>query len=534
MRNILGFFLALAVGLLMPVGHLAAASASGDRPPNIVVTLLDDVGYSDIGCFGGEIATPNLDKLAEGGMRFTSFYNNALCAPTRASLMTGLDAPRAGHINNNSNPADPFWSRFHSPAYLGPKLDSTATVAEMLRAGGYQTFMTGKWHLGMGEGSPTRRGFDRFFGTLFGGVNSQFKPDLKGFRLNEEPVTELPPDFYTTDAFTDYAIRFIEESDPKKPYFLYLSHTVPHTPWHARPEDFAKYDGKYNGNWEEIRQARFARQKAMGLVAPDAVLPPRDLSSAPFLEKPAPTEWGAQLARYAAMIDRVDQQVGRLVEVLRRRGELDNTLLVFLCDNGQWALPGAGGPLWAETCNTPFRMFKGWNHEGGIATAFIVHWPKAVPAGTINRVQIGHVRDLAPTFLEVAGITPPSVFEGKKILPFDGQSLLRAFRDPGFASNRTICWEMDGNGAIRNGRWKLVRTYNNERFGNKARLGPRLGKWELYDMEKDPTETKNLAADHPGRVKEMAARYDSWAQAAGVIPQEDYAPQLEQFLKENP
>jgi arylsulfatase A-like enzyme len=492
------------------------------------------VGYSDIGCFGGEIATPNIDKLAAGGMRFTSFHNNAVCAPTRGSLMTGLDAPRAGHSTNNSNPADPFWKQFASPAYKGPKLDRTATVAELLRAAGYQTFMTGKWHLGTGDAAPTGRGFDRFFGTLWGGVNSQFKPDLTGFRLDDKPVTELPADFYTTDAFTDYAIRFIEEGDPGKPYFLYLSHTAPHTPWDARPEDIAKHEGKYDGNWDAIREQRFARQKAMGLFPPDTVLPARDISSARYLDKPDPANWGKQMARYAAMIDRIDQQVGRLVEVIRRRGELENTAIVFFCDNGQWALPFIGGAVWAETCNTPFRMFKGWDHQGGIATAFVAHWPGVIPAGTINRTQVGHVRDLAPTFLDMAGIAPPKTFHGKKLIPFDGQSLLKAFRDPNYAHNIPICWEMEGNGAIRDGRWKLVRSYHEVQFGRDHRLGPRTGKWELYDMETDPTESHDLAAVQPKRVREMAARYEAWAKGADVIPHEQIAVALEKYLKENP
>jgi len=216
--------------------------------------------------------------------------------------------------------------------------------------------------------------------------------------------------------------------------------------------------------------------------------------------------------------------------VIRRRGELDNTMIVFLCDNGQWALPSIGGAVWAETCNTPFRMFKTWIHQGGIATSFVVHWPKAIPAGTVNRVQVGHVRDLPPTFLDAAGIVPPKELAGKKLLPFDGQSLLNAFRDPGFAHNIPICWEIQGNGAIRDGRWKLVRCYSDRRQGD-TRLGPRTGQWELYDMENDPTESRDLAAAQPERVREMAARYEVWAKGAGVIPQEDYAPEVERFLK---
>jgi arylsulfatase A-like enzyme len=519
--------------LLLCLATPFAASAESRAKPNLIVILVDDMGYSDIGCYGGEIATPNLDRLARGGMRFTQFYNNAACTPTRASLLTGLDAARAGQAANMVDPDDPFWKLIDSPAYHGVKIWNTVTLPQLLRAQGYQTYMTGKWHQGERDGMrPTHRGFDRYYGVLWGAVGNQFKIGGDDFRADDTRVTQAPDDFYTTDAFTDRAIGFIEEGDPKRPYFLYLAYTAPHLPWNAKPKDIAKYQGIYHKNWQEIRAKRFARQKDLGIVPKDAELPPWTPLAADPAKARFQDQWDDHMTRYAAMIDSIDQGVGRLLDTLERRGELDNTLILFLSDNGMWAVDAGGGAPWAEASNTPFRYFKGYLHQGGIASPLIAHWPGVIPANTIQRKQYAHVKDIAPTFLEILGVDPPTSHQGRDVLPMDGHSFLRALRDPDAAQNHPLFQEYAGNEALRDGRWKLVRAYHDDRLGSGGRTDPRTGKWELYDLETDPFEAHDLADQSPERVREMAARHAEWARGAGVVPYEDVAVKLKRFLEE--
>ena len=519
---------AAAAGATPWLAGCAAPSAARGRRPNIVLIMVDDMGYSDIGCYGAEIRTPNLDRLAAGGMRFTHGYNNAICAPTRASLMTGLYPHQVGIGTNIAKLNDPFWSTKPWPGYQSFRRETAAMIPELLRPAGYQTFMAGKWHLGdEPERWPVHRGFDRSFALVWGG-SEHFKPRWAPFALDGQPYTEFPADFYTTDYFTKYAIEFVDRADRERPYFLYLSYSAPHLPWEAWPEDIAKYKGAYAPGWEEIRRRRFARQKEMGLFAPGVRLPPRDPEGAGAESDPDRAKWAERLEVYAAMIDRVDQNVGRLLEAIERRGERENTLILFLSDNGAWATRFSGLP-WAETGNTPFRLFKGWNHEGGICTPLIAHWPGRVPAGTINRRQYAHVKDFMPTFLDLAGAAHPRTFEGHRILPLEGRSFLPALLDPDAAHNTPVFWECGGNGAMRDGRWKLVRFFNEGRMGPEANEPPRTGAWELYDLETDPTEIDDLASREPGRLRAMAAAHEAWARRVGVVPQEEIARALKAF-----
>jgi arylsulfatase len=524
---------AIAAVALFSCCAVSAGGAEAAKRPNIIIIVTDDMGYSDLGCYGGEIPTPNLDRLAKGGMRFTQFYNNAVCAPTRASLLTGLDCHRAGQAGNNVNPDDPFWKLYDWPAYHGMKVCETVTLPQILRQAGYQTYMAGKWHQGEKDGMrPTHRGFDRYYGTTMGAVNSQFAPGWAECRLDDTVITEFPKGFYTTDTFTDYAMRFIEEGDPNRPFFLYLAHTAPHLPWDARPEDIEKHKGVYNGNWEEIRRKRFERLKELGLLDAKAEIPPHDRSVERWQEVPNHKNWDANVARYAAMVDRIDQNIGRLVGLLESRGELDNTLILYFHDNGQWAINVGGGTPWAEASNSPFRLFKGTAHEGGIRTPLIAHWPARIPAGAIQRKQYAHVRDITPTLLEIAGVEPPKKFLGRPVLPMDGHSFLRAFEDPEAAGNHPIHWEIGGSEAMRDGPWKLVRTAAESRIENPPiPIGKGTGEWELYNLDNDPTESKNLAADHPDRVREMAARHQMWASEVGVVPYEITEARRQEFIK---
>jgi arylsulfatase A-like enzyme len=391
--------------------------------PNIVVILADDLGWSDIGCYGGEIETPHLDALAAGGLRFTQFYNTARCCPTRAALLTGLHQHQAGigHMTRDDGIA----------AYRGFLSDRCITIAETLKSAGYVSLTTGKWHVGSAPGQwPLDRGFDRFWGTPSGG-GVYFKDALQIrteiFFVNGSERVEPPEDMYVTDTFTDRAIEFVEEAvtRTRRPFFLYLAHIAPHWPLQARPQDIAKYAGRYDVGWDVVRERRFQRQREMGLVARDMVLSPRDPQAKAWSEMPseARRELAHRMAIYAAQVDSIDQNVGRLVARLKELGQFENTLILFLSDNGCSAEGGPGGfsrgrpdaPIgtglsyasagleWANASDTPFRKFKSSTHEGGIATPLIVHWPAGIAARGQLRHQVGHVIDVMPTLVELTG-----------------------------------------------------------------------------------------------------------------------------------
>lgn len=520
----------LAINYLVFVALAGANAAAADRP-NIVLIMADDMGFSDIGCYGGEIATPNLDSLAQRGMRFTQFYNGARCCPTRAQLLTGLYPHQTGI--GFMEPTNGYNKHFkHVPEYQGFLNRRCVTLAEVLKSAGYQTMMTGKWHVGTQPGQrPLDRGFDRFFG-LYGGASSFFFPHEGQIIDQDKPFWPLPDDFYTTDYFSRYAAQFIREADADKPFFLYLSYTAPHWPLHAWPKDIANYQGKYGDDWQTLREQRFERQKELGLFSEELELSPLHPDAIQWTTETA-DDMDLRMSVYAAMVDRMDQGIGQVLAALRDTGREADTLVIFLSDNGACAEPiGKGQPdrlpadnprsfqgvllPWANASNTPFRLFKHWTHEGGVATPFIACWPKRIPSGVINHRQVGHIIDMMPTLVELAGAEYPEQNIGQPIHPMEGRSLMPALQDPGNIQTRTIYWEHEGNRAIRRGRWKLVAYYNENLGDTNVALGKRSGEWELYDLEADRTELNNLAQAQPAKVQELSQLHRDWENRIGV------------------
>lgn len=516
------------------MGAATAAVAMGGRAgaktgrPNIVLIMADDMGFSDLGCYGSEISTPNLNRLAAGGIRFRNFYNAARCCPTRASLLTGLYPHQAGvgHMNENRG----------TPAYQGYLNRSCVTIAEAMKGSGYHTYMAGKWHVGLREGHwPNDRGFDEFFGMLSGATN-YFKPAPMARLCRNRERVEAGPGFYTTDAFTDHAIQFIRDGRKKDhdPFFLYLAFNAPHWPLHARPDDIARYEDRYLGGWEELREERYERQLELGMIDPRWKLTRRDRGAPPWkMLSPARKRMMAhKMAVYAAMVDRVDQNVGRLLETLRDLGIDDNTLVMFLSDNGAchesgpfgWeSIPGyapfwktAGkeigsaesfasyGRSWSNASNTPFRLHKHWTNEGGISTPLIANWPGVIRTKGQITDQVGHIIDIMATCVDAAGAKYPETHNGEAITPLEGKSLTPVFKTGAREGHQAIFWEHEGNRAVRSGKWKLVSDYP--------------GPWQLYDMESDRTEIHNLARRDRGRVKSMAEAHRAWADRVGVMP----------------
>jgi len=507
---------------------LIAASAQAEPRPNIIVILADDMGFSDIGCYGGEIPTPNLDRLAARGLRFTQFYNGARCCPSRAALLTGLYPHQAG-VGGMTRPR-PGPDGQPLPGYAGHLNDRCVTIAEVLRDAGYFTAMTGKWHLGQEHGVvPWKRGFERSL-TLTGGGYFARSKGMKLF-LNGEPADPLsgqfPADWYSTDLWTDYGLRFIDEARAAhKPFFLYLAHNAPHFPLQAPAEAIAKFRGKYLTGWDRLRADRYQRQRALGLIAPSAVLPPRpdSIKAWDSLGAAEKDRFDHIMAIYAACVYRMDESVGRLVEGLTQRGVLDDTLILFLSDNGGNLEKGPAGVLsgnppgsadstvhcgesWAMLQNTPFRRYKHFSHEGGIATPLIVHWPAGIAARGEFRRQPGHLIDLMATVVDVGAATYPEQFAGHPILPPEGRSLVPAFADRPLRRD-ALFWEHEGNAAVRVDDWKLVRY-------------EWRGTWELYDLATDRTEQHDLAAARTALARDLARRWEAWAQRAQVLPVEE-------------
>jgi arylsulfatase len=518
------------VPLIAALPFLAGAVAVGAEDkasrPNILLILADDLGFSDLGCYGSEIATPNLDRLAAKGLRFTQFYNAARCCPTRAALLTGLYPHLAGvgHMLGNWRP----------PAYSNGLNESSATIAELLRTGGYGTYHVGKWHVGgLGRNDPRNhpmnRGFEHAYGSGGGGNYFALKP-LYRDRENIEPGDG----FYATDAFSAAAVEFVEQHGrvhAGTPFFLHLCYTAPHFPLHAKPEDIAKYRGKYRDGWDALRAQRHARQQELGIIDAAWAHSPRDPIARAWDDVPESErdEWDLRMAVYAAMIDSMDQGIGRVLEAVKSIGANENTVVLFLSDNGasaefldSWPNPARGhtpGSVtgtreshrclevgWANAANTPFREHKMWVHEGGISTPLIVSWPRGIAArGDLTR-EVGHVIDLLPTCLDLADVQYPEALDGRALLPLEGQNLVPVFKgeSPG---QRTLAWEHEGNRAIRIGDRKLVATFR--------------GDWELYDLKADRTELHNLAADQPDEVRALAAQWQQWAERVGVAPWEE-------------
>lgn len=513
---------ALAALLLLLPGALPAAE-NNPAKPNIIVILVDDMGFSDIGCYGSEIPTPNIDKLAAGGLRFTQFYNTSRCCPTRASLLTGLYAHQTGvgHMVEDNG----------KPGYRGRLNDNCVTLADVLDGANYFTAMSGKWHVGQNYGVvPWERGFQRSLNAPAGGFYYSTDPRaelyLNGKKLaNDDP--SLPKNWYTTDLWTDYGIKFIDEAQAaKKPFFLYLAYNAPHFPLEAPQDEIAKWRGKYMVGWDKLREQRNAKQIQLGVVDKAWPISPRPevVKAWDSLKPEEQDRFDHIMATYAAVIAHMDAGVGRLVEALKQRNALDNTLILFLSDNGANAESGPNGKLegnppggpsstvfegqsWATLSNTPLRRYKHFNHEGGIATPLIAHWPERIKDGGQLREQPGHVIDIMATCVDVGGAQYPVEFKGKPILPMEGKSLLPAFDNKPIERD-ALYWEHEGNAAIRQGDWKLVR------------LG-RKGPWELYNLKSDRTELHNVAAQEPEHVKELSAKWEAWAVRANVVPYPD-------------
>lgn len=534
-----------------------ACEAQADKRPNIIVILADDLGYSDLGCYGSEIHTPNLDKLAQNGLRFTRFYNASRSCPTRASLLTGLYQHQAGigRMTFNQN----------LPGYRGQLTENGVTIAEALKGAGYNTSMVGKWHIAETplkkdqrdwlnhqvfyddfadkKCYPVNRGFDKHYGVIYGVVDF-FDP----FSLvdGEKPINEVPQGYYITQALSDTAVNYVNEyAASKKPFFMYLAYTAPHWPLHALPEDIAKYENVYTVGWEKIREARYERMKKLKIFGDaDDFLSQRQFKDA--WEDNATRDWDARaMAVHAAMIDRLDQGVGQLIAALEKNGQLDNTLILFMSDNGcsnedcqnyspgendrpdmtrqgepmiypkhKEVMPGPQttyaslGAKWANVANTPFRFWKAKSYEGGICTPMIAYWPKGIKKekGKITS-EMGHVIDIMATCLDLGKAKYPTEYNGNKIIPLEGKSLVPVFKKGKREGHEYLGFEhfherafMDNHG------WKIVK-----QSGKNA-------VWELYNLNEDRSEQHNLAAKYPEKVKEMEEQYNIWAQRCLVLP----------------
>ena len=503
------------------------ASAAAPRP-NIVVILVDDMGYSDIGCYGGEIHTPNLDKLAQEGVRFTQFHNTARCCPTRAALLTGLYPHQAGvgHMTEAHQDAEGQVL----PGYSGRLNDHCLTIAEALKRVGYFTAMTGKWHVGQNFGvTPWGRGFDRSLNSAAGGFYFPDSPRAEVF-LNGKNLgatnAPLPSHWYSTDLWTEYGLKFVDEAlAAKKPFFLYVAHNAPHFPLQAPAEDIARWRGKYRIGWDKLREARYERQIKLGLIDKACPLSPR-LPAVPAWDSLTPEQqdrYDNIMAIYAAVVERMDKAVGALIDGLKKRGVLDNTLVLFMSDNGGNAESGVRGRLegehpgdahsvvyvgqcWATLNNTPFVRYKHYTDEGGIATPLIVHWPKGIPKERNGKLepQPGHVIDIMATCLDVAGADYPREYNGKALTPLEGASLRPAFTGKPLNRPNPIFWEHEGNRAVLDGQFKLVALSDQP--------------WRLYNVVADRTEQHDLAGTQTERAQALAAKWDSYAARANVLP----------------
>jgi arylsulfatase len=506
--------------------------------PNIVLIMVDDLGYSDIGAYGSEIHTPNIDKLAYEGVRFKEFYNNSICAPTRASLITGQYPHKAG--------IGYFDVNLGLPAYQGYLNKESLTFGEVLRQSGYSTLLSGKWHVGNDSLSwPKQRGFDRFYGILGGGANyfnadpiPLGRPYPVVLLEDNKRLHPKPDSYYFTDEITNHAIQFIEEQDKEnKPFFLYLAYTAPHWPLQALPEDIAKYRGKYDQGWDALRKQRLATQVKLGIItqaqADAAATRDVDVPDWEALTYDEKQLWKAKMEVYAAVVDRADQGIGRLLATLKALKKDENTLIFFISDNGapaedvaHWGDKAGNnkGPVgtsgsfesqgknWAHVSNAPFRSFKSFAYEGGISSPFIAWYPSKIKAGTITK-GTSHLIDIAPTVYEVTGATYPKTFEGHGVHALPGKSLTPLlFDNKEVNADNPIFWERAGNRAVRKGKWKLVSIYPSYQ-------------WELYDLENDRGETQNLAAKNTTLVNELSGAYFRWANENGVVDYDKIKPQ---------
>ncbi len=500
--------------------------------PNIILMMVDDMGWSDIGCYGGEIPTPNLDRLAKGGLRFKQFYNTGRCCPTRASLLTGLYAHQAGIGQMAEDPENPEAFHWGTPGYQGYLNRNCVTLAEVLKTNGYRTYMTGKWHVGMhgAEKQPLQRGFDRYYGIL-AGATSYLKPQGgRGVWLDNQKLdSPTDPNYYTTDAFTDQGIEFLKAQKTDEPFFWYLAYNAPHWPLHAKPQDIARFKDTYQVGWDKIRQQRLDRQKKMGLIDPNWGFSERDSRVRPW-DKLSQTEQDTvayRMAVYAAQVYAVDYNVGKVLDYLESRKMMDNTMIIFLADNGACAEnyhelgsapfsrindPDFSGAVsygigWANASNTPFFEYKVKPYEGGIATPMIVHSPR-LPKNRRGKFtnQIGHLIDFMPTIVEASGATYPATFHnGQTITPMQGRSLMGVIEKDSPMDREYLFWEHQTYCAVRKGDFKMVKKIEEPA-------------WQLFDLKNDRTERHNIAAQHPELVREMGQKWQEWADSHQVFP----------------
>ena len=531
--------------------------------PNFILILADDMGYSDLGCYGSEINTPNIDSLASTGIRFSQMYNSARCCPSRAALLTGLNPQQTGVGHMVSTFGQP--NSITVPAYQGYLNETSATIPEVLKTNGYNTYMSGKWHVGGGydltdastwnpgdktHPTPTQRGFDEFFGIVAGAANF-FHP--RTLMKNDEVLDIDTSDFYLTDAISENAVSMLETATKdNKPFFMHVAYTAPHWPLHAYEEDIAKYVGKYKHGWDQIRTSRHEELKGMGILDSRWEISPRDSSSRPW-NTVEEQEWeDLRMAVYAAMIDRMDQGIGKILAKLRELELDENTVVMFLSDNGgcaeflaeeterptplQYSTPTPDGRKirignsrdfkpgpddtfmsydlpWANASNTPFRLFKRWTHEGGISTPFILNWPQKIKNPSIVHDPT-HIIDIAATIYEAANATYPKEYGGNLITPLEGESFLKVTDSANWNRRKPIFWEHEGSRAMRDGEWKLV-----------SEVGEG---WELYNMSEDRTELSNLAEKEKDRLSKMRNSYLEWMQRCGVeewpIPPQTWNP----------
>lgn len=515
-----------------------------DPRPDVVIVLADDMGFSDIGCYGGEIETPNLDRLAAAGVRMSQFYNTARCSPSRASLLTGLHPHQTG-IGILTEDQRPI-------GYAGSLSEDCVTIAEVLGEQGYGTYMSGKWHLSHdmenpNSSWPSHRGFDGFYGTITGAAD-YYHPATLTRGDAPEPAS---PGFYYTDAISSEAASFVfshQERTPDTPLFLYVAYTAPHWPLHALEEDIAVHRGRYDGGWDVLRQERLRRLVESGLIDGSTRL--GHDPAVPEWDTIDDREWEARrMEVYAAQVHAMDRGVGTVLDALETAGRLDNTIFLFLSDNGgcaenvpngwvdevpsvggwspthSWSgqrilsgnrakLPPGGeesfqsyGRAWAQLSNTPFREYKHWVHEGGIATPFIVHWPDGLRQSSGGVVHEPHqLPDVMATVLEASGVAYPASRLGHTVVPLEGHSMITGWLGEAVDDGHLLYWEHEGNASVRGGRWKLVRKYPQD--------------WELYDLSADRSETIDLRLDNPAVAERLAAAYDEWARRCGVVPRE--------------
>lgn len=526
----------------------AVPAAAKDDRPNILVIVADDLGYSDLGSFGGEIATPHLDQLANAGTRLTNFHAAPACSPTRAMFLTGADSHKVGlgafyEVPKNAKPSGPGYEGFLTQRY---------TVATALRAVGYHTLMSGKWHLGLeAEQSPAARGFDWSY-ALLQGVANHYGLDQKGSTLapaghasyRENGVSvRYPEGKYSTDLFTDKLLEYLESTKgDDRPFLAYLAYTAPHSPLQAPPETISKYKGRYDAGYGVLLAERLARLKRLGLIAPDTVAPPLEGRRWADLTAAERATSARIMEVYAAMVDKMDENVGRVVRWLKQNGEFDNTIIIFLSDNGAdgHAVPeprrseiermsGEGGPYnngyenigrpnsyvkygheWAAAASAPFRLYKGYTTEGGIRTTAFISG-KGVASGRISH-SFSHVTDLAPTLLQLAGASMPAADGGEKLAPLQGNSLLALMRDPAariHGESARHGWELGSQKALRQGDWKVTYVLNR---------ATKQGNWALYDLRSDPGETTDLSTRHPSRFRSMIKAWHDYARENGVKP----------------